>query len=286
MLCSDMYSLFFDANTDKKEEYSLKKEEVKKKKKSSREDIVRRTNLILGSIIGLVCVIVVVVLFFSYSSGGSKSNEALTQNNQKSANTPPKETEEEVRAKLDEYMKNQQNQQASQAQANQVQEGQTQTNTTPADQTQVKDLEKEKTELVDIKTDKGVIKIALYPDLMPNTVKNFMELVSKGFYNGLTFHRVEDWVVQGGDPNGNGSGGSEKTIKLETNPKLKNLRGFVAMARRPDNLDSATSQFYILKNDSPGLDGSYAVFGRVVSGMDIVDGMKIGDKMIEVKQEK
>lgn len=146
-------------------------------------------------------------------------------------------------------------------------------------------LEGEKTAVVSIKTDKGDITMALYPGLMPETVNNFLGLVDKGFYNGLKFHRVEDWVIQGGDPKGDGTGGSEKTIKLETNPKLMNWRGAVAMARSTDP-DSASSQFYILRNDSPHLNGGYAVFGRVLSGMDVVDKIAIDDKMIEVKSVK
>ncbi|MDD4360629.1 MAG: peptidylprolyl isomerase, partial [Syntrophaceticus sp.] len=123
---------------------------------------------------------------------------------------------------------------------------------------------------VTIATDKGQIVLEVYPDLMPITVANFDKLVQSGFYNGLKFHRVEDWVVQGGDPKGNGTGGPGWTIKLETNPQLKNLRGMVAMARAMDP-DSAGSQFYILKTDASWLDGQYAVFGKVVQGMDVVD---------------
>ncbi len=144
-------------------------------------------------------------------------------------------------------------------------------------------LEGEKTAVVSIKTDKGDVTLALYPELMPETVNNFLGLVDKGFYNGLKFHRVEDWVIQGGDPKGDGTGGSEKTIKLETNPKLMNWRGAVAMARSTDP-NSASSQFYILKNDSPHLNGGYAVFGRVISGMEIIDKIQKDDKMIEVKK--
>lgn len=147
------------------------------------------------------------------------------------------------------------------------------------------DMSKQKTIMVDIKTSKGDIKVALYPDLMPITVDNFVQLVKKSFYNGLTFHRVEDWVIQGGDPNGNGTGGSEKKIKLETNPNLKNVRGAIAMARSQDR-DSASSQFYILKTDALWLDNDYAVFGNVVLGMEVVDKIAIGDKMTEIKEVK
>jgi len=127
--------------------------------------------------------------------------------------------------------------------------------------------------------------LELYPDKMPITAENFIKLVEDGFYNGLKFHRVEHWVVQGGDPKGDGTGGPGWTIKLETNPTLKNLRGSVAMARSQDP-DSAGSQFYILKKDASWLDGQYAVFGTVTEGMEIVDALKMGDTMLSVTTVK
>lgn len=142
--------------------------------------------------------------------------------------------------------------------------------------------EKEAGNEVIIETPRGNIEMVVYPDLMPVTVANFKKLVGDGFYNGLTFHRVESWVVQGGDPAGNGSGGPGYTIKLETSPELKNVRGAVAMARKKDP-DSAGSQFYILKRDSPHLDGKYAVFGKVIAGMDVVDKLSPGEKMSAVR---
>lgn len=133
-----------------------------------------------------------------------------------------------------------------------------------------------------IQTARGNIVIAVYPRLEPVTVANFAKLVNMGFYNGLTFHRVENWVIQGGDPKGDGTGGPGWTIPLETNPRLRNVRGAVAMARS-QNPDSAGSQFYILKTDAPWLDGQYAVFGKVISGMSVVDRIEKGDKMISIK---
>ena len=124
-------------------------------------------------------------------------------------------------------------------------------------------------------TSAGTIQLELYGDLMPLTVANFVKLAKAGFYDGLTFHRVEDWVIQGGDPAGNGTGGPGYQIPLEIHPDLKNVRGAVAMARRADP-NSAGSQFYILRTDAAWLDGQYAVFGRVVSGMDVVDKIKAG----------
>ena len=136
---------------------------------------------------------------------------------------------------------------------------------------------------ITIDTAKGQIVMEVYPDLMPGTVANFDKLVKSGFYNGLKFHRVEDWVIQGGDPKGNGTGGPGWSIKLETNSQLKNMRGAVAMARSM-NPDSAGSQFYILKKDASWLDGQYAVFGKVVQGMDVVDRIQIGDKMLTAQE--
>ena len=127
----------------------------------------------------------------------------------------------------------------------------------------------------------GVIEIELYPDSAPKTVENFVTLSKKGFYNGLTFHRVEPgFVVQGGDPNGNGTGGPGYSIKAEFNERL-HQRGTVAMARASDP-DSAGSQFYICLAPAPSLDRQYTVFGKVVKGMDVVDKIQIGDKMKSV----
>ena len=128
----------------------------------------------------------------------------------------------------------------------------------------------------------GVIKIEFFPEDAPKTVENFVTLAKKGFYDGLTFHRIEpNFVVQGGDPKGDGTGGPGYKIKAEFN-KNKHERGAVAMARSNDP-DSAGSQFYITLAPSHFLDGKYTVFGKVVSGMNIVDNIKKGDKMKSVK---
>lgn len=125
--------------------------------------------------------------------------------------------------------------------------------------------------------DYGTIAVELDEKNAPITVANFIDLSKQGFYDGLTFHRIiKGFMVQGGDPSGNGSGGSGKSIKGEfsangvENP-LSNTRGAIAMARQGSNNDSATSQFFIVHQDSPHLDGQYAVFGYVTSGMEIVD---------------
>lgn len=138
---------------------------------------------------------------------------------------------------------------------------------------------------VTIETSKGTFVMKVYPTLVPETVRNFRELAESDFYDGLKWHRVEDWVVQTGDPTGTGMGGSEKTLPLEINPKLRNRKGAVGMARASDP-DSATSQFYILRRDASSLDDQYAVFGRVVEGMDVVNKLEVDDLMIEVTYEK
>ncbi len=134
-----------------------------------------------------------------------------------------------------------------------------------------------------LETNKGTIKFKLFENDAPVTAKNFIDLANKGFYNGLKFHRVEpNFVIQGGDPKGNGSGGSDKTIPLEVTPKLKHdSAGVVAMARTPDP-NSASSQFYITLAPASFLDMQYAVFGKVVEGLDVVKSIKIGDVMKKV----
>lgn len=124
--------------------------------------------------------------------------------------------------------------------------------------------------------DYGTITVELEPESAPITVENFLNLVEEGFYDGLTFHRIIDgFMIQGGDPLGNGTGGSEETIKGEfanngVDNSLSHTRGAVSMARSQD-MDSASSQFFIVHEDSTYLDGDYAVFGYVTEGMDIVD---------------
>lgn len=121
----------------------------------------------------------------------------------------------------------------------------------------------------------GTFKIELFADKAPTTVQNFIELVKRGFYKDMIFHRVvAGLLIQTGDPTGTGRGGSDKTIKLEIHPDLKHdSAGVVGMARSNDP-DSATSQFYITLAPAPHLDGKYAVFGRVIEGLDVV--MAIG----------
>ena len=120
------------------------------------------------------------------------------------------------------------------------------------------------------------IELELYPEAAPITVKNFEKLVGEGFYDGLIFHRViAGFMIQGGDPLGNGMGGSDENIKGEFlanghNNPIKHTRGVISMARAFDK-NSASSQFFIMHADAPHLDGQYAAFGKVVSGMETVD---------------
>ena len=133
------------------------------------------------------------------------------------------------------------------------------------------------TAVIDI-ADYGAITLELDGDSAPLTVANFVKLAKDGFYDGLTFHRIMDgFMMQGGDPNGNGTGGSDETIPGEfsangcDNP-ISHTRGTISMARAQDP-DSASSQFFICQADSTFLDGSYAAFGRVTDGMDVVDAI-------------
>lgn len=133
------------------------------------------------------------------------------------------------------------------------------------------------TNYVKMDTTKGIILIELYPEIAPITVENFQNLVNEKFYDGLIFHRViKDFMIQGGDPEGTGFGGSDKTIKGEfknngVENNLSHTRGVISMARNSISMDSASSQFFIVHKDSTFLDGDYAAFGKVIAGLDVVD---------------
>lgn len=133
--------------------------------------------------------------------------------------------------------------------------------------------------------DYGTVKMELYADIAPITVANFAKLVNKGFYNGLTFHRIiSGFMIQGGDPLGNGTGGSDEEIKGEfalngVENSISHTRGTLSMARA-SAYNSASSQFFIMHQDYKGLDGAYAAFGKVTEGMEIVD--KICEDVVPV----
>lgn len=140
-----------------------------------------------------------------------------------------------------------------------------------------KELLNDKNDKVTITLENGKeIKLELFKEVAPITVQNFLNLVDEKFYDGLIFHRViEGFMIQGGDPTGTGMGGSSKKIKGEfkingVNNELNHTRGVISMARSYDN-NSASSQFFIMHEDAPHLDGSYAAFGAVVSGIENVD---------------
>lgn len=148
--------------------------------------------------------------------------------------------------------------------------------------------------IVVLDTTKGPIKIQLFLKDVPVTAGNFLDLVNRGFYNGLTFHRYEPgFVIQGGDPNGNGTGGfvdpetnKERRIPLEVKPHLKHdAAGVVAMARS-QNPDSASCQFYITLAPASFLDMQYAVFGKVIDGLPAVQQIRKGDKINKAAQQQ
>ena len=129
-----------------------------------------------------------------------------------------------------------------------------------------------------METEHGTMKLELYPEVAPITVANFEKLVSEGFYDGLTFHRIiRGFMIQGGDPEGTGMGGSKDKIKGEfasngVQNTLKHTRGVISMARSMMR-DSASSQFFIMHEDAPHLDGEYAAFGKVIEGIEVVDAI-------------
>jgi len=137
--------------------------------------------------------------------------------------------------------------------------------------------------MVTIETEKGKIIFEMYPDVAPKTVARMTELIKKGFYDGLKFHRVvPGFVIQGGDPKGDGTGGSGTRLPAEFN-KMKHVTGTVAMARAQDP-NSADSQFYICLADQPGLDNQYTIFGQVKdkASLEVIQKIKVGDVMKKV----
>jgi len=143
-------------------------------------------------------------------------------------------------------------------------------------------IDPEKTYLVTMETTKGTIEIELYPEHAPLTVNNFVFLVGEGYYDGVSFHRVIDnFVIQGGDPTGTGRGGPGYKFQDETrNNPLKHETGVLSMANAGPNTNG--SQFFITHSPQPHLDGRHTVFGKVVSGMDVVNAIRQGDKMTSV----
>lgn len=137
--------------------------------------------------------------------------------------------------------------------------------------------------IVEIKTNRGVMRLELFEKDAPNTVANFVNLTNKHFYDGLNFHRViPNFVIQGGCPKGDGSGGPGYTIKCETGfNKPKHQRGSLSMAHR--GKDTGGSQFFICHSPQPHLDGKHTVFGRLVDGLEVLDAIEQGDRMEQVR---
>ncbi|MCJ8345215.1 peptidylprolyl isomerase, partial [bacterium] len=136
--------------------------------------------------------------------------------------------------------------------------------------------------IIAITTTKGDIKFELLEDQTPNTVANFIRLVERSFYDSLTFHRKDDdFIIMAGDPEGTGEGGPGYFIRSEIFPDLKNKEGYVGMA--DSGLNTAGSQFYILLQDAPHLDGRYTVFAMVISGMDVVGKLAVGDEILQAE---
>lgn len=138
-----------------------------------------------------------------------------------------------------------------------------------------------------VDTDRGVFVVELYPAVAPRTVENFETLTKKGFYDRLTFHRVEPgFVVQGGDPKGDGTGGPGYDLPAEIKAGERHLRGTVAMARLSDEVNparrSSGSQFYVCLAPAPFLDGKYTIFAGVIRGMSVVDAIRAGDHIRKI----
>lgn len=131
-----------------------------------------------------------------------------------------------------------------------------------------------------IKTSKGDIVLSLYEKDAPKTVENFVEKSKSGFYNNLTFHRVEDWVIQGGDPKGDGTGGEKMQTELNNKPFVI---GSLGVARGGDINVSNDSQFFITRKEASWLNDQYTNFGIVMSGMDVVSKIQIGDKILSIQ---
>lgn len=134
-----------------------------------------------------------------------------------------------------------------------------------------------------IETSKGMIELELYPEKAPGTVSNFTSKAASGFYKNLTFHRVEDWVIQGGDPVGNGTGGGKMPTELSDVPFEE---GSLGVARGGDIKVSNDAQFFICTQACSWLNGQYTIFGKVTKGMDIVKKIAIGDKILSVTTSK
>jgi peptidyl-prolyl cis-trans isomerase B (cyclophilin B) len=169
---------------------------------------------------------------------------------------------------------NQTQQQAQQSQQNAVQNQQQ----APADSSDLAQYQVASATAI-IKTSKGDITLVLYGSETPTTVANFIKKAKTGFYDNLTFHRVEDWVVQGGDPLGSGTGGGSIPVEFNDKPFVA---GSLGQASKGDGKVQNDAQFFITKTDSQHLNGQYTNYGMVTEGMDVVNSIQIGDKILEI----
>ena len=206
---------------------------------------------------------------------GNQSQEQASQGNQNQEANKSTETKEQA-AKTTETKEQAAKTTETKEQAAKTTDG-SQTKTGTFSESQLKGKK-----VAIIETKYGKIYIELFPKEAPQTVKNFAKLAQAGFYNGLTFHRVESrFVVQGGDPKGTGSGGPGYTIPEELNSH-QHIKGAVGMATQGTNTNTGGSQFYITLADVHQLDSGYTVFGQVLEGMNAVEQIQIGDKMNKV----
>lgn len=136
--------------------------------------------------------------------------------------------------------------------------------------------------IASVKTNRGTFKIVVYDTDMPTTADNFYDLVIRRFYDGLKFHRVDDMVVQGGDPKGDGTGGFGRTIKLEIKEGLGFERPYMVGMARSSDPNSASSQFFVTKRPAPHLTGQYAAFGRVFEGQEVIGKLRKGDVIRQI----
>ncbi len=171
------------------------------------------------------------------------------------------------------------NLQADEQESAQNTQNQDMNNQNPNQAESQKDYSQEKDLKVELKTSKGTMKLALFPQVAPITVNNFLNKATSGYYDGLIFHRVEDWVIQGGDPLGTGTGGGQIPTELSEEPFKE---GSLGVARGGNIEISNDSQFFICIDDCAWLTGQYTVFGEVLSGMDIAKKTAIGDKILSI----
>lgn len=228
------------------------------------------------AITGLLFLIMVIgVIFFTTQkfSPASSTNNPLSVLSQTPTGFGVAGQDQSLQAQQEAYNK-QMAQQAAEEKAAREQAAKANAVPNPND-----DISLKASQAATIKTSKGDIQLILYTDKAPNTVKNFVSKAQSGFYKNLTFHRVEDWVVQGGDPNGDGSGGGNMPVEFNDQPFVV---GSLGVASRGDGQMQNDSQFFITKKDASWLDGKYTNFGEVTDGMDVVNKIAIGDKILGI----